>query len=374
MQTRFQPDADCAPLPRPSRRHALAMLAGLGATALLDHPAFAAAPPVDPQGWVDVHHHISPPTYAALLTEKGVMPKPMAGWTIEKTLADMDQAGVATAFNSIVAPGVWFGQAEQARHMARECNEYAAELVADYKGRFGSFVTLPLMDIDGSLKEIEYSFDTLKADGVMLFTSYESKWLGDPFFAPLFEELNRRNAVVFTHPTTNACCANLLPDISSAEIEYGTDTTRAIVRMVYSGSAQRFPNMKMIFSHGGGTMPSLIGRFVDRVSRGSSARDQHDFRAEVSKFYYDTAQTFNPVPMTALKQIVPMTQILFGTDYPYRSSSENTKGLLAGKAFDATELGMVKRGNAMRLLPRLRMGDLHAAVEAMADQLSPDLG
>lgn len=279
----------------------------------------------------------------------------MVGWSGEKTLDDMDKGGVSIAFNSIVTPGVWFGDAEQARHLARTSNEYAAKLISDHPGRFGSFATVTLPDMDGSLRELEYALDVLKADGILLFTSYQDKWLGDPFFDPLFEELNRRQVVVFVHPTTNQCCANLLPGISSAEIEYGTDTTRAIVRMVFSGSAKRYPNVRMIFSHGGGTMPYLIGRFVNRVARSQDdSREQNDFQAEVGRFYYDTAQTFHPVPMTALKHVVPVSQILFGTDYPYRSSLENTAGLTASQAFSPEEFELVKRDNAVRLLPRLK--------------------
>jgi predicted TIM-barrel fold metal-dependent hydrolase len=342
----------------PSRRQFLASMASVGAASLL--AAKLEAQPKAPAlagsaGWVDVHHHFSPPAYADIAAQKKVFPKPLAGWSPEKTIEDMDRAGVATAINSIVAPGVWFGDADQAHRLTRDSNEYAAKMVADYPGRFGNFATLMLPDIDGSLRELEYAFDQLKADGVMLFTSYDNRWLGDPYFAPVFEELNRRKAIVFCHPTTNACCANLLPDISSAEIEYGTDTTRAIVRMVYSGSAQRYPDIRMIFSHGGGTMPSLIGRFVNRTSRAQdNVRDQHDFQAEVARFYYDTAQTFHPVPMTALKHIVPVSQILFGTDYPYRPSLENTAGLVASKAFEADELAAIKSLNAHRLLPRLQ--------------------
>jgi predicted TIM-barrel fold metal-dependent hydrolase len=160
--------------------------------------------------------------------------------------------------------------------------------------------------------------------------------------------------VIFTHPTNNACCANLLPGISSAEIEYGTDTTRAIVRMVYSGASKRYPNIRMTFSHGGGTISALIGRFTNRVSRSrSDSGDQPDFQTEISKFYYDTAQTFHPVPMTALKSIVPVSQILFGTDYPYRTSPESAGGLVASKVFDPKELEAIRNGNALRLLPRL---------------------
>ena len=258
--------------------------------------------------------------------------------------------------NSIVTPGVSFGDENQGRHLARDCNEYAAKLASDYPGRFGSFATLTLPDIDGSLQEAEYALDNLKLDGIQLFSSYGNKWLGDPFFAPLFEELNRRKAVVFVHPTFNDCCKNLLSGVASAAIEYGTDTTRAIVRMVYSGASKRYPDVRMIFSHAGGTMPFLIGRFADRLPpKGTNPGTwRSDFQVEVGKFYYDTAQAFHPVPMTALRHVVPMSQIVFGTDYPYRSSLENTNGLTASGVFDSQELQAIKSENALRLLPRMR--------------------
>ena len=349
---------------RPGRRQFLTELAAIAATAFVPESLLAQQAQTTARtqkGWIDVHHHFSPTAYAEVTAQKKLVPAVMVGWSPQKTIEDMDQGGVTTAMNSIVNPGVWFGDPEQARHLARDSNEYAAKLVGDYPGRFGSFATLTLPDIDGSLHEIEYALDVLKADGIALFTSYGDKWLGDPFFAPVFEELNRRQALVFTHPAANACCENLLPGVPAASIEYGTDTTRAIVRMVYSGAAKRYPNIRMIFAHGGGTMPYLIGRFVDRVSRtqgrsqgNPDERAQHDFQAEVGKFYYDTAQTFNPVPMTALKHVVPMSQILFGTDYPYRSSQENTMGLTASKAFDLKELEAIKSENALKLLPRVR--------------------
>jgi predicted TIM-barrel fold metal-dependent hydrolase len=341
---------------RPARREFIASLAALAASALLPERVFAQQQAVRaPLGWIDVHHHFAPPAYADILNQKGLTPEPLVGWSPQKTIDDMDRAGVVTAMNSIVCPGVWFGDAGQARSLAREANEYAAKLMVDYPGRFGNFATLTLPDIDGSLRELEYALDTLKADGIMLFTSYGDKWMGDPFFEPILEELNRRQAVLFIHPTTNACCANLLPGISSAKIEYGTDTTRAIVRMVYSGAAKRYPNIRVIFSHGGGTMPYLITRFVNLHENADRRQQQQpDFQAEIAKFYYDTAQAFNAIPMNALKQAVPMSQILFGTDYPYRSSKESTMGLLASNVFSPEELQAVKRGNALTLLPRLR--------------------
>ncbi len=345
-----------SPVARFARRELLAGIASLAAGALIPKGIFAQQGQhavQAPLEWIDVHHHFAPPAYAETLEKRGLTPAPLIGWSPQKTIDDMDKAGVATAMNSIVAPGVWFDDVALARRLARDANEFAAKLVADYPGRFGNFATLTLPDLEGSQCELEYALDQLKADGIMLFTSYDNKWLGDPFFAPIFEELNRRRAVLFVHPTANACCANLLPGVSSAKIEYGTDTTRAIVRMVYSGATKRYPNIRTIFSHGGGTMPYLFTRFVNLHEK-TDARQEPDFQAEVARFYYDTAQTFNAIPMNALKSAVPMSQILFGTDYPYRSSKENTAGLLAANVFDAKELEAVKRGNTLRLMPRLR--------------------
>lgn len=341
------------------RRKFLGELALLTAGALVPRRLFArqtpSTAPVD-SGWIDVHHHFAPPTYTQLLSERKILPAPLVGWSAEKTIEDMDRGGVAAAMNSIVVPGVWFGDVAQARRLARDSNEYAAKLVSDHPKRFGNFATLTLPDIEGSLREIEYSLDALKADGILLWTSYGEKWLGDPFFAPVFEELDRRKAVVFVHPVENACCTNF-PREFRAAIEYGTDTTRAIVRMIYTGASSRYPNIRMIFSHAGGTLPFLIGRFVrpaPPAREGREYRPPPDFQAEISKFFYDTAQTYNRVPMEALRHVVPVSQIVFGTDFPYRSSLECTKGLAAARVFDASELRTVGKNNALNLLPRLR--------------------
>jgi predicted TIM-barrel fold metal-dependent hydrolase len=155
---------------------------------------------------------------------------------------------------------------EAARKMARECNDYAAKLIADYPGRFGMFTMLPLPDIDGSLKEIEYGFETLKADGVYMFTNwggkslYGDKYLGDPALAPIYEELQRRRAIVYTHPKDPACCHDSLPGVNGATIEYPMDTTRTILSLLSSGTAAKFPDVRFIFSHAGGATIGVVGR------------------------------------------------------------------------------------------------------------------
>ena len=182
-------------------------------------------------------------------------------WTVAQSIDDMDRGGVATSILSISEPSVFFGNFNSARKLARETNEFGAKVIADNPGRFGMFATLPLPDVEGSLREIEYALDTLKMDGVCMMTDYQGKFLGDPAFAPVVEELNRRKALVYTHPFRNDCCRNLVPDVFEPLIELGTDTTRTIASLLFSGSAERFPDVKWI-SHAGGTAPFLMQRFT----------------------------------------------------------------------------------------------------------------
>ena len=339
----------------PTRRHLLGALAGTvlaGAASAGGRPA--AAQPAAPHR-VDVHHHLTPPAYLAALAGTGAPVSPPAvGWSLAKSLDDMDRAGVATAMLSVTTPGLWL-DGPPAATLARACNEYAAGLVRDHPGRFGSFAALPLPDIEASLRETAYALDVLGADGVLLFTSYAGKWLGDPHFAPLLDELNRRGAVVATHPTSDGCCRNLLPGIPDTVVEYGTDTTRTIASLVFAGAATRWPALRFVFSHAGGTMPFLIERFefLARSPAVAARLPPGGPRAALGRFHYDTAQAANPVAMRALTAVVPPAQLLFGTDFPYRTSAEHVRGLDAC-GFDAAALRGIERDNALAMLPRLR--------------------
>ena len=337
------------------RREFLAGLAAAGASALISGRGLAAQTSGAAPHRIDVHNHLTPPSYAAELGPKHLISGPVQNWTAVKDIEDMDQAGVATSILSLAPPGVWHGNDAAARSLARKSNDEAARMVSDHKGRFGMFVNLPMPDVDGSLKEIEYGLDTLKADGVCMFTSYETQWLGDPAFNPVFDELNRRGAVVYTHPKSANCCRNVLANIPDSEIEYGTDTTRAITEYVFGGTARRCPNVRMIFSHAGGTMPFLIERFVNLAKSPAFAPQlPQGFLAEATKLYFDTAQTANAAAMSALLKVVPVSQILFGTDYPFRTAADHVKGLKECGLFSAKNLQAIDRDNAVRLLPRYK--------------------
>ena len=297
---------------------------------------------------VDVHAHYYPPALKALGE-----PTPMNSWSLEQHIESMEAAGVARSILSLTTPGV-VATGEKGRALARESNEYAAKLCAEHPGRFGFFTYIQPDDTDAALREIEYGLDTLKGNGVGLFTSYGNRWLGDPQFEPVFAELERRQAVVYVHPTSPVCCTRLIPDLPDTLIEYGTDTTRAIASYVYRGAARRFPHVKMIWSHSGGTMPFLIERF-EGADRSAAAKGQvpEGFRAAAAKFFYDIAQASNPVATAALRSVVPVSHIVFGTDYPFRTPLDHVKALESGGVFSRAELQGLYRGNIEHDLPGL---------------------
>ena len=275
-------------------------------------------------------------------------------WTPNRSIEDMDKSGVATAMISTSEPSVWFGDNEAARKLARECNEYGARLMADHPGRYGMFSTVPLPDVDGCLREIEYSQDTLKADGVCMMTSYQGKYPGDPAFAPVMSELNRRKAVVFFHPVKAECCKDLQPELAPALIELGTETTRAIASLIFDGTASRYPDIRFIFSHGGGTMPYLMTRFDGLAARPDIAkRLPNGLLYEVQKLYYDTAFFYGPYPWPTMLKLVPASHILFGTDFPFVSAEAVAKGLNE-VGLKASDLQAIERENAIELFPRLK--------------------
>jgi 6-methylsalicylate decarboxylase len=335
------------------RRNFLTNLLGLGAASAV---ASCAAPSgvAEKAARIDTHHHVFSPAYVAELAKANQAPPIVRNWSIAKTLDDMDKAGVATSIVSVTTPQVGFTDAANARRIARESNEWAARLNSDHPGRFGSFAMLPMQDADSALREIEYSMDTLKADGIGLLTSYDDKWLGHPSFAPVMDELNRRKAILYTHPTAANCCRNVLTDVPPTVIEFGTDTTRTITDIVFSGTAARCPDLKFIFSHAGGTLPFLTERLIKMpvLDPKLAPRVPKGVLHELKRFYYDTAWAAHPGALASLTKLVDVSQILLGSDYPYRTGADNVQGL-SEYGFTSADLKAIERGNAMRLIPRL---------------------
>ncbi len=309
---------------------------------------------------IDTHHHIYPPRYVGpnlqrLLKDAGMLgATAYTSWTPDTALEQMEKAGIATSIVSMTSPGVWFDDGnDAARTRARICNEFGAGMARDHKGRFGMFAALPLPDTDGSLAEAAYALDTLKLDGIGLLTSYDSKLLGDPAFAPVFDELNRRKAKVFVHPTMS-CCGILFPGISGPTIEFPTDTARTIASLAITGAMARYPDITFIFSHGGGTLPSIYQRLEGSARRLPDAQKllPKGLDYELKRQYYDLASCGSaPVAMAAVLKLWPMTQLTYGSDTPFGSATGIAEGITQLGLSDA-DLAAVQRGNALRLFPR----------------------
>jgi predicted TIM-barrel fold metal-dependent hydrolase len=299
--------------------------------------------------------------------------EPWKDWQPSRAIESMDKAGVRTSISSITVPGIYFWEHfgnQQAPPgaklkndvvaMARDANEYGAKMKTDYPGRFGIWASLPLPLVDESLKEIEYALDTLKLDGIGLLTSIGTKYMGDQSFTPVFEELNRRKAVVYTHPGAAPCCLYLVPKVGPTTLEYSQDTARTIVSWIESGQAERFPDVGWIFSHHGGDIWSnrYIGGEIG-TSRKEFANPSKPPRrlSFLRKYYYDTAASGNWFQVRTIKELVGISQLVLGDDNPYGEPLNFVKALKE-LANDGTltvqEVDAVLRDNMLRFMPQLK--------------------
>ena len=340
------------------------MLAAVGVgMALRPAEAIAQATSTPQLRIIDTHHHIYPPQFLAqnltrIVADAAPIPASLyLNWSPKVSLDQMDRIGVAAAVTSITSPGVWFGETNEGRRWARACNEYGARMVQDFPTRFGMFAAVPLPDQEGSLREIEYALDVLKLDGIGLLSSYVGKHLGDPAFAPVFNELNRRKVTVFVHPTMSACCVSTVPYMWTPTIEFPADTARTVSSLLFSGTFARCPNIRFIFPHGGGALPMLMGRIAAVAKTIQPERRAALFpqgiENEVQKLFYDIATITNAPAIAALQKLIPMTQILFGADTPF-GSLEGTVQQLNALGLSADDVRAIERDNALRLFPRFK--------------------
>ena len=336
-------------------------LGALGALGVL--PGCASLPSSAPRRLVDTHHHFFPAPYESAWVEwqkKNKVPVSLQpGWTPARALEVMDKGGVATSLLSLAStPGTWFDQGPAAAdRWARLCNDFGAGMVRDYPGRFALLATLPMLTIDTTLKELAYALDTLRADGVGLQTNYGARYPGDAFYRPVWEELNRRKALVYFHPLGAQCCIPTGVPGTSGIIETPTDTTRAVLSLLTSGTFARYRDIKWLFSHGGGTVPMLAGRiraFGER-SKGVETYAPNGIEYELARLHYDTANATHPSARAAVTNLVPETQVTYGSDYPYFPIAEQVDSLRA-LGYGSSQLYAIERGNAERLVPWLATG------------------
>jgi len=311
------------------------------------------------RGRIDVHHHMLPPFQPSVAARK---------YTPQVSLDEMDKFGTESAILSLTIAGdILYTGTDKAIDFARQANEFGAKAVQMNPKRFGFFASLPAKSVDATLKEIEYAFDTLKCDGVSLFTNTGDKWWGDPMFLPMFDELNRRNAAIFFHPTVANCCHNLA-GLGDGVVEFDFDTTRTVVSLLYNGVLSRCQNIKWILNHSGAAVPTLAGRVKDRVpgassnpngkfnrTEGKSDKIPNGTFHELQRLYYECAHATYAMPMAALRAFVPPTQLLFGTDFPIEPTESTVEQFPAIKLPSDVQHAL-DRGNAERLWPKFKQG------------------
>jgi 6-methylsalicylate decarboxylase len=271
---------------------------------------------------IDVHHHILPPEYMADLKKRnidwtGTNTAPPE-WNVSIAREMMERNGISAALTSVCAELFW-GDIEFAVRWARHCNDFMARMVQEDPTHFGGFATLPLPDTAAACRDAEYALDVLKLDGVILFSSTDARYPGDPGFEELFQELNRRSAIVFIHPNTVPPGSDV-PKLKFpfGLIEFVFDTTRCITNLLYSGTFERYPNIRYIVSHAGGTVPYIAWRIANSPKVLPGDLSKHVPKGPLyylQRLYYDTALSPSDYVLAALQQFVPTSQILFGSDF-----------------------------------------------------------
>jgi len=312
---------------------------------------------------IDVHHHIWPPRWLEepprWLSGQGGLAAAsnwdfVSKWTPSMTIDAMGKNDIATTVTSVSTMVVHPDKPQLDADFARECNEFGATLARDNKGMIGTFAMLPLPHVDECLKEIEYAGGALKADGFKLQTSYGNRCLGDPAFEPVWSELNRRKAAVFVHPVAPEACLGLVPGLAVALMEYPFDTTRAISSLLYAGVFTRYPEVKFIFAHGGGTLPFLASR-ISHAARGRkdfAALMPNGIQAALGNLYFDVVSVTNKFAWASLTAFVDPSHLLYGTDIPY-GSFENATHELGEMELSSTLLRGIERDNAIAIMPSL---------------------
>jgi 6-methylsalicylate decarboxylase len=303
---------------------------------------------------IDVHHHFYAPEYLAVMGEMGKRPV-VRDWTVSRSLEEMDKNGVASAMLSLSPPGLHHVGKDETRRLARAVNDHAVKLRSTHPARFGHFASVPMPDVDGTLAEIAYALDQLKADGIQLMTSYGERYPGNPDFDPVMEELNRRKALVFIHPLAPVCCAPSLKWIAASLFEFTQDTNRCVFSLLFTRTLARFPDIRFIFCHSGAAVPILAGRAaVMGVANQFAEKMPNGIDHELRKLHYDVALQANRPALAALFAYVPISQVLLGSDYPFGTSGDGVRGLNE-YGLKPEDLGAIYRGNAERLLPRFAL-------------------
>jgi predicted TIM-barrel fold metal-dependent hydrolase len=316
-------------------------------------------------GIIDVHSHI-----ITSLGSQAPMDK-LPPWSIEQSLSLMDANGISASVLSL-PDSASHAKRPEACQLARRINEQLAAIVSKHPRRFGAMATLPaLAATDGLLGEMAHALDTLKLDGVATTTSTDDIYLGDAHYDPWFEEMNRRGVTLFVHPVPAKASRSVNLGIDVSILEFMFDTTRMLTNMIFSGAKSRFSRIKIISTHGGGTIPYLMTRIetLEKVfgpGKGHSRLNPGEIREGLASFYYDLTAATSPAQLFGLQQMVPSSHLLMGFDHPFMPEwtfPPAIQDIQRWNGFSDTDVWCIAHRNAESLYPALagRMQQFKAA-------------
>ncbi|KAE8154998.1 amidohydrolase 2 [Aspergillus avenaceus] len=340
------------------------IVVGLLSTCLVNGHAHHA--PLDSNYRIDVHSHVIPPIWRKALISAGYPVKngtlytddfPVPDWTLDSHIATMDSLGVNYSTISVSAPGLSFlSDAHEARTLARQVNLQMHNYTRTHPTRLGALCLLPLPHVEESVAELKFCLDTLKFPGVGMFSNANGTYLGDASLDPVFEVLHKRQAGVFVHPAAPGC-HSIAMGYPIPLTEYPFDSVRAMENLLLSGQRAKYPDVKIIFPHGGGAMPYLATRIAGMASMPAmGGRSIPESVAELSGYYFDTAASTSAIQLTALKSFVGVDQIVTGTDYPYVPVTQIEAALpviQSNGGFNKSEMARINHGNALGIFPRV---------------------
>jgi 6-methylsalicylate decarboxylase len=308
-------------------------------------------------GRIDVQFHYSPDFYTDAVEKSGGGHITTRGWSVSNALEYMEKFNVAAGIMSVSTPSVHFLEPAESVKMARRLNDAAAQVARENPGRFGNFATLPMLDVAATLAEIAYCYDELKMEGVCMMSNVNGRYLGHADFAPIFDELNRRKAVIFIHPTDPAYMGKDIVQMAPVA-EWPFDTSRAAIDLMYSGTIARCPDISIILAHAGGALPMVSRRVISMSVFYGSEKTMAAIpqtAAQVANFYYDLAISAGEHAIGAIRGVSNLDHVLFACDWPFAPDMAvrvNVAGF-EGLKITPEERHAIERGNAARLFPNL---------------------
>jgi len=307
------------------------------------------------RGIIDVHSHI-----ITNLGSQAPMDK-LPPWSIEQSLSLMDANGISASVLSL-PDSASHVKGPEACQLARRINEQLADIVSKHPTRFGAMATLPaLAATDGLLEEMAYALDTLKVDGVATTTSIDDIYLGDTCYDPWFEEMNHRGVTLFVHPVPAKASRSVDLGIDVSLLEFMFDTTRMLTNMIFNGAKNRFSKIKIISTHGGGTIPYLMTRIetletVFGPGKRRARLSPAEIREGLASFYYDLTAATSPTQLFGLQQMVPLSHLVMGFDNPFMPGwtfPPAIQDMQRWNGFSDTDISYIAHQNAESLYPAL---------------------